>query len=226
MNFAERMNSGESKKPEQEAQGVKPVAENKQATPENIILGASKDENFPDATVVKTRDKEGKEKGYALRMKEDGTFEGNEINYQPDGSIGSVQKLNEDDLAKLEQQGVLEEYKKTKKTEGTERQESGRIHLMRLFLKGDHINPQFAHTRNEETKMSLQEAKKNMDDLNPAEQEALAEEFYNSTIGKHITNNKDAYNVYLNFKGTSFAERFKQLEDKRLKEAGYDGFNI
>jgi hypothetical protein len=33
-----------------------------------------------------------------------------------------------------------------------------------------------------------------------------------------------AYMVYREFKGTAFAKKFAELEDARLKRAGYDGF--
>lgn len=57
-------------------------------------------------------------------------------------------------------------------------------------------------------------------------QQKLAEDFFAETIGKRIDNNLGAYRVYQALKGTPFAERFKELEDKRLKDAGYGGFNL
>jgi hypothetical protein len=65
-----------------------------------------------------------------------------------------------------------------------------------------------------------------LNDLDDAEQEQLAVKFYDETIGKTILNNARAYKVYGEFKGTSFAKKFAQLEDVRLKRAGYAGFTI
>ena len=70
---------------------------------------------------------------------------------------------------------------------------------------------------------SAQEALKN---LSSADQEKMATEFFNDTIGRNISNNTNAYKVYMMFKGTSFGQKFKQLEDTRLKEAGYAGFTL
>lgn len=59
------------------------------------------------------------------------------------------------------------------------------------------------------------------------DQGRLAEEFFSETIGNNISNTRSAYLVYGALKGTPFAGVFKTLEDRRLKEAGYDGgFNL
>ena len=63
-----------------------------------------------------------------------------------------------------------------------------------------------------------------LDGLSDGEQEKLANEFFNDTIGKTISNNRGAYQVYGEFKGTAFAKKFAKLEDGRLKRAGYAGF--
>lgn len=57
--------------------------------------------------------------------------------------------------------------------------------------------------------------------LSETDQEALAQQFFNNTIGRNGT-----YNVYALLKGTKFAEKFRELEDQRLKKAGHDGFNL
>ncbi len=58
------------------------------------------------------------------------------------------------------------------------------------------------------------------------DQAALAQEFFDDTIGKRIDNNKAAYMVYGLFKGTEFASKFKELESARLKRAGFGEFTL
>jgi hypothetical protein len=225
MNFDQRVGEAKLNTPDQEGQEVKVVTENKPQAPESTIIGTSKDENFPGSTVFKVQDPDGKIKGYAIRTKEDGTFEGNDISYKPDGSMGTVQKLNEVDLAKLQQQGVIDEYKKQKNIESIKKMDEGKIKLMGLFLKGEHINPTYGITDNV-AQMLVSDTKNYMNSLSPTEQENLAQEFYDSSIGKAPENNRDAYYVYLNFKGTPFGNKFSQLENQRLKEAGAGEFKL
>lgn len=58
------------------------------------------------------------------------------------------------------------------------------------------------------------------------DQTALAQEFFDDTIGKRIDNNKAAYMVYGLFKGTEFSSKFKELESARLKRAGFGEFTL
>lgn len=60
--------------------------------------------------------------------------------------------------------------------------------------------------------------------LSDADQEALAQDYFDKTIGKSISDNKYAYEVYLKLKGTAFARKFHDLEDARLKASGPEGF--
>jgi hypothetical protein len=69
----------------------------------------------------------------------------------------------------------------------------------------------------------LSEIKAKFDTTN---QVALAEEYFDKTIGTSISDNKFAYPVYQALKGTDFARRFAELEDARLKAAGYAGFSL
>jgi len=61
---------------------------------------------------------------------------------------------------------------------------------------------------------------------NNIDQKVLADDFFENTIGTNILFIPNAYKVYLELKGTEFAQRFKELEDRRLKEAGFGGFNL
>ena len=58
------------------------------------------------------------------------------------------------------------------------------------------------------------------------DQAALAQKFFDDTIGRRIDNNKQAYMVYGLLKGTAFANKFKELESARLKRAGYSELTI
>lgn len=58
-------------------------------------------------------------------------------------------------------------------------------------------------------------------------QEKIGKDFFDRTIGQNISNNRNAYEVYLVFKRTTFGKKFAELEDARLKEAGYEeGFKL
>ncbi|MFA6973388.1 MAG: hypothetical protein WC238_01435 [Parcubacteria group bacterium] len=74
------------------------------------IVGVTRDRNFEGSVIVKTEDKEGRITGYALRKNRRGDWEGNEIRYMKDGSIGPVYQLHEADFSKLGEQGILESY--------------------------------------------------------------------------------------------------------------------
>ena len=65
-----------------------------------------------------------------------------------------------------------------------------------------------------------------LDGLDNDEQEQLAKEFFDETIGKNILNIPKSYQVYREFKGTAFAKKYAELEDARLKRAGYAGFTL
>lgn len=62
--------------------------------------------------------------------------------------------------------------------------------------------------------------------LDKGNQDEIAEAYFAKTIGESISNNKSAYPVYLALKGTPFAKKFAELEDARLKTAGYAGFSL
>lgn len=74
------------------------------------IVGVTKDSNFQGSLIVKTRDTQGAILGYALRKNSHGDWEGSEIRYAEDGSIGAVYQLHEADLFGLKESGVLEAY--------------------------------------------------------------------------------------------------------------------
>lgn len=63
--------------------------------------------------------------------------------------------------------------------------------------------------------------------LSDADQEALAKDYFDKTIGESISNNSEAYKVYQSLNGTAFANKFKELEHERLIAAGYpEGFKL
>ncbi|HEX8946678.1 MAG TPA: hypothetical protein VF829_00475 [Candidatus Paceibacterota bacterium] len=74
------------------------------------IVGIARDRNFEGSIIVKTADEEGRITGYAIRKDSQGNYEGNEIRYMKDGSIGPVYQLREAGFAKLKEQGVLDAY--------------------------------------------------------------------------------------------------------------------
>lgn len=61
---------------------------------------------------------------------------------------------------------------------------------------------------------------KSVGELPEGDQEKLAEKFFEQTIGRSIGNIPRANKVYLEI-GGAFHKRFKELEDTRLKSAGY-----
>ena len=74
------------------------------------ILGDTKDDNFKDSIIVKTKNAEGRIIGYAIRKNSNGDLEGNKIGYMKDGSVGAVYQLHESNFSELKQNGVLDEY--------------------------------------------------------------------------------------------------------------------
>ncbi|HHD92156.1 MAG TPA: hypothetical protein ENL06_00850 [Candidatus Portnoybacteria bacterium] len=85
--------------------------ENIEPKPEKAnIVGITKDPNFEGSIIIKTKNKEGKIVGYALRKNSHGDWEGNEIVYMPDGEVGPTYQLDETDFSKLREQGVLASY--------------------------------------------------------------------------------------------------------------------
>lgn len=216
MNFEKKL-GGMPQTPEQEAQQPKPVAENQQNVPDNTILGTAKDEEFPGSIVVKTKNLKGKMVGYAMRAKEDGTLEGNEISYQPDGTVGSIQRLNEGDISTLQQKGVIAAFEQAQKIDTKKKHDDAHTWLIRCFLKGESISS---------NDTEILEAKKSLESLSASEQESIAETFYNDRISNNLSGDsvRSLYSIYPQFKGTVFGEKIRQMEDSRLKEAGYPGF--
>lgn len=199
----------------------------KEQTPKNkaeqiIIIGTSKDPNFEGAIIIKIQDTEGHITGYAIRKKEDGSLEGNKISYTPDWKIGSVYQLYEADFAKLKQQGVLDSYESVLVAEKSKKIDNAKVAMLRMYLQGDKFDSINNIYPEESLMNSVEEA---LNCLNSTDQEKMATEFFNDTIGERIGNNRNAYKVYFIFKNTAFGQKFQQLEDERLKKAGYVGFN-
>lgn len=86
------------------------IASTKSQPEKASIVGVTRDRNFEGSVIVKTEDKEGRVTGYALRKNSHGVWEGNEIKYMKDGSIGPVYQLHDADFSKLGEQGILDSY--------------------------------------------------------------------------------------------------------------------
>lgn len=61
--------------------------------------------------------------------------------------------------------------------------------------------------------------------LPKVDQGKLAEDFFSSTTAQ-LNGIHEAYQVYLALKGTAFSQRFKELENVRLKESGQGEFTL
>jgi hypothetical protein len=186
------------------------------------ITGATKDSDFEDSIIIKT-EKDGQIIGYAIRKNKDGNLEGNEIRYQPDGSKGPVYQLYESDFNKLRQQGVLDAYEHALTIDGAKKINDAKLAVFRIYMEGDKIDPSWGKALDANLMDPVKTAFENLSD---ADQEQVAADFFNETIGQDISNNKHAYHVYRHLKGTAFARKFHQLEDERLKNAGYGGFTL
>ena len=101
--------------------------------------------------------------------------------------------------------------------------------LMELFDAGQVDRPgsnPFGRGLSEECSGAKEELKRIFEEEG-IDQEGLAQNFFDDTIGQGIKNNNGAYKVYKMLKGTRFADKFRELEDQRLKEAGYEnGFTL
>jgi hypothetical protein len=187
------------------------------------IMGVTKDSNFEGSTIIKTENAEGRVIGYAIRQKEDGGLEGNKINYTPEGETGAVYQLYEADFVKLKQQGVLDSYEGALSAEKSKNVDNAKLAMLSMYMQGEQFDPAWNKYPEDSLIDSAQEA---LESLSSPDQEKMAIEFFNDTIGRDISNNKNAYKVYMMFKGTAFGQKFKQLEDARLKEAGFSGFTL
>jgi len=180
-------------------------------------IGVTKDPDFEGSIIIKTEDADGRITGYAIRKNKDGGLEGNEIRYQSDGSKGPVYQLHETDFDKLREQGVLGSYERAVDTEESKKINDVGASLFRLFMEGDKIDP----TWGKDSSSLIDPVRETLKNLSDGDQEKAAIGFFDSTIGRNISNNRYAYNVYRHFKGTTFGKKFGQLEDERLKKAGY-----
>ncbi|MAZ40996.1 hypothetical protein CL654_02675 [bacterium] len=73
--------------------------------------------------------------------------------------------------------------------------------------------------------IDAKDLKKLLESAPEDEQKALAEKFHEDfVISKGRT--REPISIYLALKGTVFAERFAEIEDKRLKAEGFDGFGL
>jgi len=84
------------------------------------VIGVFKDDNFPESTIVKTRDMRGFVTGFAIRRNSEGDLEGNRIHYLESGDVGAVFKLHEHDFLALEEKGFLDLVEKLDPSESKE----------------------------------------------------------------------------------------------------------
>ena len=77
-----------------------------------------------------------------------------------------------------------------------------------------------------QTSKEADDFKVKLKELSESEQQKLGEDFFNDTIGKNISNNANAYKIYMAMGGTAFSKKFAEMEDARLKRAGYGGFRL
>ncbi|EKE20250.1 MAG: hypothetical protein ACD_8C00033G0002 [uncultured bacterium] len=216
--FEEQKNNNEALEQNQEKTLESPEEKVKKIR----IIGATKDPNFEGSTIIKTEDEEGRVVGYAIRKNSEGQLEGNQIGYMKDGSTGAVYQLHESDFDKLRDMGILESYEGALATESSEKINNANLEMLRLFGEGDKIDPSWGRDPGE----LLTPARRSLEGMNDEDQEKVATEFFNKTIGRDISNNRYAYHVYRHFKSGAFGQKFKQLEDDRLKAAGYAGFKL
>lgn len=166
---------------------------------------------------------------YSLKQKEDGNFGGYKINYGTDGSIISAYELNEQDINYLKEKGALVIYESHKKKGDGEIDEEDSVFeqvktlIMKLFKNGDSfdINKRLP----DDIKLDINTAEEKLNQLLADEQKELATYFFDHAIMKEH-NTRNAYQVYMLFKGTVFSDYFRQLEDLRLRGYGYGGFTL
>lgn len=72
----------------------------------------------------------------------------------------------------------------------------------------------------------INDTRTSLESLSAPEQEVVATKFFDDTIGRSISNNRQAYLVYGALKGTAFSAKFKELESSRLQALGYGGLDI
>lgn len=221
--FEEKNNSNET--PEPSEQEGEELSDNSEGEVKKIrIMGASKDANFGGSTIIKTEDEKGMIIGYAIRKNAEGELEGNKIGYMLDGSIGTTYQLHDSDFENLKQMGVLDSYEGALANESLEKINEAKISMLRLYNEGDKFNPWSGTWPSNEL---MSPAEKALEGMGQKDQEQVASDFFDATIGRSILNNKNAYMAYGLFSKTPFGQKFRQLEDDRLKAAGFSaGFTL
>ncbi len=91
--------------------------------------------------------------------------------------------------------------------------------MMSLYGKGGYEGQAYHNMGG--TSQEADDFRRKLKEFSDQDQQKLAKDFYEDTIGQNIQNNENAYNIYMAMRGTTFAKKFKELEDTRLKEAGY-----
>lgn len=140
----------------------------------------------------------------------------------PEQTDATKDQLTENENSKSKEETTEDE--RAIAAERMKKMDEAKIALLRIYMLGEKINPFDGRWPKDDI---LKPAKKALSELSAMEQKELAIDFFDDTIGRNISNNKNAYSVYGVFKNTPFGEKFKQLEDERLKAAGFGGgFNL
>jgi hypothetical protein len=189
-------------------------------------LGIETEETGEDDKFEKFQ-KEDYENDFEAATKENEQFDEAKAAKEANRQAGEdASKVTEDEAAaaKLLEQIKNGNLKKETKNENKEYYEEAKNLLNNLFDDGkkEELDP-FWNRVSEEQEKDANKLKELFKELN---QSSLAQEFFNETIGKSISNNKGAYMVYGLLKGTEFANKFKELESARLEKEGYGKFDL
>lgn len=110
------------------------------------------------------------------------------------------------------------------KTYGIEEKKRGEVAdgILRDLFRDNRLEPATLGLSKKQAEMG----KNLLSMLSGSEQRAAAERFFSSTVGENVDVARKAYNVYMMLRGSEFANRFKELEDARLRSAGFGGFKL
>lgn len=89
------------------------------------------------------------------------------------------------------------------------------------FLKRAYAEAQSGNISRESSK----ELSNRLESVSEDKQKSLAEQFHKEFV-EDLGKTKESYKVYLALKGSAFSNEFSKIEDERLKEEGFEGFNL
>lgn len=191
-------------------------------------IEVSTSENFPGAILVKGKD--GK-RVYSVR-EESGQLVGNVSGLMDDGSIGWTQRLGDDDIRTLEQNGIADILQragkikpdsfedlraKQKERDLEQKNENELLQEINMFAREDQDGRDMLRDG------LIKHVNEMSSDMQAKVAEKLFRDYEKDGIEKIV---RTGYEVYKELKGTPFSVRFRELEDERLKSAGHGGFNL